>query len=68
MSKKVGSGGRLMKFVAVSLLDRLIIAITVTHNQTKQKFGQKLMSLPLVQEAKRLESLGPFYTITTHQF
>ena len=46
-----------MKIVVVSLLDRLIITTTTTHNnQTNQKFGQKLMSLALMLEAK---SLGP---------
>ena len=56
---------RLMKIVVVSLFDRLMIATTTTHNQTNQKFGQKLMNLALMLEAK---SLGPFYTITAHQF
>ena len=53
---------RLMKIVVVSLLDGLIIATTAAHNQTNQKFSQKLISLALTPEAK---SLGPFCTITT---
>ena len=48
-----------MKIFVVSLLE------TSSHNQTDQKFGQKLMNLALMLEAK---SLGPFHTITTHQF
>ena len=56
---------RLIKIVVGSLLDRLLIATTTTHNQTNQKFGQELMNLTFVQEAK---SLGLFYTITTHRF
>ena len=43
---------RLMKIIVVSLLDRLMIATTTTHNQTNQMFGQKLMNLALMQEAK----------------
>ena len=55
---------RLMKIIVVSVLDRMIIATTMTHNQTNRMFGHKLMSLALMLGAK---SLGPFYTITTLQ-